>query len=848
MLTTETKRKIDNARDILVGIIPDPKSQIEQITIALIYKFMNDMDSQSEELGGVCSFFADEYEKYKWKNIISHQLSGQEKLNLYKEAIEKMYINQNIPQLFRDIFKNAYLPYRNPETFNLFMKQINEFSYAHSEELGNAFEYLLSVMSSQGDAGQFRTPRHIIDFVVDVIKPDKNETILDPACGTAGFLISAYKYVVRKYKEETMSIKEQSELTNNYTGYDISPDMVRLSLVNLYLHLFPTPKIFEYDTLSNEERWNEKFDIILANPPFMTPKGGIKPHSKFSINANRSEVLFVDYISDHLNINGRAGIIVPEGIIFQSANAYKSLRKKLVDNSLWAVISLPAGVFNPYSGVKTSILLLDKSIAKKTNDILFIKIDNDGYDLGAQRRPIDKNDLSDALNEIENYKLTLNNAKEQDNSAVKEEFALNKVKTKVKSNSEVKEQIEKTESENYQVVSFKKENVVVVSKKKLSENDYNLSAERYKETIVKVNQKWETVELGEVLDYEQPTKYIVESVEYSDDYKIPVLTAGKSFILGYTNENNGIFDKNNLPVIIFDDFTTENKYVDFPFKVKSSAMKILINKKSISNIKYLYYIMRNIKFNSETHKRYWISEYAKIKIPLPPLDVQKEIVKEIEEYQKIIDGAKQIVENWKPQIKIKDDWEMKELGEVCEITSSKRIFQEEYVSEGVPFYRTKEIVELCQGKEISLELFISRERFNEIKSKYEIPKNGELLISAVGTIGYIWIIDDIKDFYFKDGNLLWIKNLKEVINNVFLKYTLENYVKSNINDISNGVAYNALTITQLKQILIPIPPLNIQQQIVDAIEEERKIVEANKRLIEIYEGKIKAKIDEIWGE
>jgi type I restriction enzyme M protein len=131
--------------------------------------------------------------------------------------------------------------------------------------------------------------------------------------------------------------------------------MVHLSLVNLYLHGFGDPKIFEYDTLTSDERWNEYASVILANPPFMSPKGGIKPHKRFSVQSNRSEVLFVDYIAEHLTTSGRAAVIVPEGIIFQSGTAYKQLRKMLVEKYLYAVTSLPAGVFNPYSGVKTSI-------------------------------------------------------------------------------------------------------------------------------------------------------------------------------------------------------------------------------------------------------------------------------------------------------------------------------------------------------------------------------------------------------------------------------------------------------------------------------------------------------------
>ena len=397
MLDTDTKRRIDTARDILVGKVPDPKSQVEQITIALIYKFMDDMDAESEELGGKRKFFTGEHARYGWSKLMAPSLGGHEMLGLYGEGIAKMPENPGIPALFRDIFKNAYLPYRDPETLKAFLKVIDEFNYDHSERLGDAFEYLLSVLGSQGDAGQFRTPRHIIDFMVEVLAPQQNETILDPACGTAGFLISAYKHILRTNTDgegnSTLTPAAKGLLASNLKGYDISPDMVRLSLVNLYLHGFTDPHIYEYDSLTSEERWNEFADVILANPPSMSPKGGIKPHKRFSIQAKRSEVLFVDYMAEHLTPTGRAAIIVPEGIIFQSQTAYKELRKMLVENSLVAVVSLPAGCFNPYSGVKTSILILDKSLARQSDTIAFFKVENDGFGLGAQRRAIEKNDL-----------------------------------------------------------------------------------------------------------------------------------------------------------------------------------------------------------------------------------------------------------------------------------------------------------------------------------------------------------------------------------------------------------------------------------------------------------------------
>ena len=471
MLDSDTKRRIDTARDILVGKVPDPKSQVEQITIALIYKFMDDMDAESEEFGGKRSFFAGEFARYGWAKLVRAGLGGHETLNLYAEAIAKMPENPGIPPLFREIFNNAYLPYRDPETLRAFLKVIDEFTYDHSERLGDAFEYLLSILGSQGDAGQFRTPRHIIDFIVAVIDPKKGETLLDPACGTAGFLVSSYKRILAANTgpqgDSTLTPDDKGRLAANFKGYDISPDMVRLSLVNMYLHGFTDPHIFEYDTLTSEERWNEYADVILANPPFMSPKGGIRPHNRFSVKSKRSEVLFVDYMAEHLMPSGRAGIIVPEGIIFQSQNAYKQLRKMLVEEYLVAVVSLPAGVFNPYSGVKTSILILDKALAKKTDRIAFFKVENDGFDLGAQRRPIDKNDLPQAQAEIAEYLRRLRPVESLDD--------------------------------------FKPTQGLIVEKEKLAANeDYNLSGERYRETRL-ADSAWPSVRVGDVFQKVQET-------------------------------------------------------------------------------------------------------------------------------------------------------------------------------------------------------------------------------------------------------------------------------------------------------------------------------------------------------
>ena len=609
------KAEIKNCRNILVGIVPSPEAQVQQITIALMYKFMDDMDKEAQEKHNAPPmFFAGDFAKYSWTKLLSPQIGNQERMNLYAEAIEKMNENSGIPQLFRDIFKGAFLPYRSPESLGLFLKEINGFTYDNSENLGYAFEHLLSIMGSQGDAGMFRTPRHIIDFIVAAIDPQKNEQICDPSCGSAGFLISAYNHIMKantkKKKGDLIQPEEKKKLIKNFVGYDISPDMVRLSKVNLYLHGFPSPTIFEYDTLSSEEKWDENFDVMLANPPFMSPTGGIRPHKRFSVQANRSEVLFVDYILEHLRPNGRAGIIVPEGIIFQSANAYKALRKLLIEDGLLAVVSLPAGVFNPYAGVKTSILLFDNGLAKRTKEILFLKISNDGYDLGAQRREHDKNDLPQALEIIKEYKAAL-----KENKKIK----LNEKQGKI---------------------------AHLVAKEKIAESgDYNLSGDRYIEVVNFANQKWPLVELGEIIDLNFGVRITKKNNEGS---KYPVYGGGgESFRTDTFNREDELVLSRFAMSENCVRFVSGKFYLldsGFTFSVESEkqkeVLKSYVDKYLLSKQSLIYACSRG-----HAQKNLDVKQFKDIKIPLPPIEVQKEIVEQIEVKQKAISAAKAVIDS-----------------------------------------------------------------------------------------------------------------------------------------------------------------------------------------------------------
>ena len=810
MLDQETKRRIDSCRDMLVGKIPDPKSQVEQITIALIYKFMDDMDKESVEMGGKASFFTGDYAKYSWTAIFDPRIGGHELTKLYGEAIEKMNQNPNIPQLFRDIFKNAYLPYRDPETLKLFLKEINNFDYSHSEKLGDAFEYLLSFMGTQGDAGQFRTPRHIIDFIAEAVNPQKHETILDPACGTAGFLISAYKHILKANDNgKKLTPTERKRMLSNFTGYDISPDMVRLSLVNLYLHGFQDPKILEYDTLTSEERWNESVDVILANPPFMTPKGGIRPHKRFSIQAKRSEVLFVDYIAEHLNPNGRAGIIVPEGIIFQSSNAYKNLRKMLIEDYLWAVVSLPAGVFQPYSGVKTSILFLDKTKAKQNDSILFVKVENDGFDLGAQRRPVDKNDLPEALRIL---------GMENMESIDYVDGALT----------------QSMQSKNKPIAHW-------VKKSKIEESgDWNLSGERYKESII-VNTDYEMVNFDEIISTVIPPKKIKKN-DYLDYGKYPIIDQSQDEIAGWTDDKNALIIPEK-PFVIFGDHTCAVKIITQPFAQGADGIKILRTNEELKP-EFLFNYLKTNPLESDGYKRHY-SKLKRIQIPLPPLSVQEEIVAEIDCYQKIIDGARQVVDNYKPTIKIDPDWEMVKLGEVCEVNEKTENPNEVY-GENEFIYIDITSVENGTGV-VSFDNFVVGDEAPS-RARRKV-KNRDVLLSTVRpnlkAFGYLKNVPE--NAIASTGFAVLTAKEKVIPQFVFYLLFGDALQSQMISRMGRG-SYPSINQKDVNELQIPLPPLTVQQEIVTQIEAEQEMVNANKKLIEIYEQKIKDKIGEVWGE
>ncbi|MGJ3977798.1 restriction endonuclease subunit S [Levilactobacillus brevis] len=361
---------------------------------------------------------------------------------------------------------------------------------------------------------------------------------------------------------------------------------------------------------------------------------------------------------------------------------------------------------------------------------------------------------------------------------------------------------------------------------------------------------WEQRKLGELLKYEQPTKYMVKSTDYDDKFETPVLTAGQSFILGYTDETDGIKEaSSDNPVIIFDDFTTSSHYVGFPFKVKSSAMKLLSLVSDVDDFYFVYNVLSNLNYTPQSHERHWISKFSGFNVFVPKHDEQKSIgdfFRTIDStiilHQRKLAKLKELKQGYLqklfpkngskfPQLRFigfADAWEERKLGEVATLSSSKRIHLSDYVTEGIPFYRGSEIS--TGGITGNQELFISKEKFDEIKEKYGVPSEGDLLVTAVGTLGNLWKVDS-RRFYYKDGNLIQISKM-QVNSDYLLTYFTGGIGKKRLLDSAAGSNQKALTMVKMREITVDFPSEDEQQKIGSLFKQLDDTIALHQRKIE----------------
>lgn len=426
MLDAELKSKVNQLWDKFWSSgISNPLTAIEQMSYLIFMKRLEDEDNENQlnaKLSGeeYISIFS-EHPDYKWSNWIN--MSADEMLEHVKYKVfpflstigdEKSLYNRYMKEANFIIPTGSLLVEATSIIDDLKIKEQNK------DVQGDLYEYLLSQLSTSGKNGQFRTPRHIIKMMVEIIKPKLGEVVCDPACGTGGFLMNAYNYVLKSntspdlikideegqeynFKGDKLSSEDFNFLNNHqFYGYDFDPTMVRIGLMNLMMHGIKNPNIDQVNTLSLRFEQEPKYDIILANPPF---KGSIDKdelNEDFSINSKKTEILYLELMYNCLNIGGKCAVVVPQGILFGNSNAHKAIRSKLLENCrLDMVISMPSGVFKPYAGVATGVLVFTKG--EPTKKVLFYDMESDGFTLDDKRDFIDgKGDIIDIIDKYNN--------------------------------------------------------------------------------------------------------------------------------------------------------------------------------------------------------------------------------------------------------------------------------------------------------------------------------------------------------------------------------------------------------------------------------------------------------------
>ena len=426
MITGELKNRIDSLwDDFAAGGIVNPLTVIEQITYLMFIHDLDEADnkgSMEAMMLGISheSIFKDEVEvegrtvdgkQLKWS--VFQDFSAEKMFDVVKNEVFPFIINLHSDR------ESAYSKYMSDAIFMIptplllskvveklsdLFRMMKETKLDKEDVRGDVYEYLLSKLNTAGRNGQFRTPRHIIKMMVELMQPKPGEIICDPACGTSGFLIAASEYLMEdeERKREVLFDKANKEhyLNHMFHGYDMDRTMLRIGAMNMMAHGIDNPCIEYKDSLSDQNEDKNKYSLVLANPPF---KGSldydiVSPDLLKICKTKKTELLFVTLFLRMLKIGGRCACIVPDGVLFGSSKAHKSIRKEIVENNrLEAVISMPSGVFKPYAGVSTAILIFTKTEAGGTDHVWFYDMQNDGLSLDDKRSPIEENDIPDII-------------------------------------------------------------------------------------------------------------------------------------------------------------------------------------------------------------------------------------------------------------------------------------------------------------------------------------------------------------------------------------------------------------------------------------------------------------------
>lgn len=416
MMTGELKTKIEKIWDIFWSSgMTNPLTIVEQITYLLFVKILDDNELKKESMAAAFDMevvdptFDAAHQNCRWHNFRHYEAEA-----MYQNMMDNVF-----PFIKGDLIGGkdaAYSKYLKDALFLVptarvlvkVVDALDELDLNNKDIMGDVYEILLSQMAQSGKNGQFRTPRHITKMIVDLAKPTLEDTICDPAMGSAGFLCAATQYISETYRTELMRTENKKKFnTTMFTGFDTDQTMLRIGAMNMMLHGVEEPAISWQDSLSEDNTCREKFSLILANPPFAgsLDKESVSKDLLTTTYTNKTELLFLSLFVHMLKVGGRCVSIVPQGVLTNDSTAHLAIRKELVENQrLEAVISLPSGVFQPYSGVATAILIFTKTNHGGTDKVWFYQMRADGLSLDPHRVPVEENDIPDIVARFNNLK------------------------------------------------------------------------------------------------------------------------------------------------------------------------------------------------------------------------------------------------------------------------------------------------------------------------------------------------------------------------------------------------------------------------------------------------------------
>jgi len=425
MITGEIKNRIDAIWDTYwVGGITNPMSVLEQMTYLFFMKMIDDAQQKKEAEANILGVQIanptfkdglwhnpDTDSDVPYNNLRWHVFKNMEATQMFNTIRNDAFafiknLNEGKSSAYSRFMRDAVFLIQNPRTLTKIVDGVDALDMTNRDAMGDVYEYILGKMAASGNNGQFRTPRHIIRMMVELMQPTLKDEICDPAMGSAGFIVESAKYIAEHYKQDLLK-KENAEHFKGkmFHGFDTDSTMLRIGAMNLMLHGVEEPDVAYRDSLSSSNNDTEKYTLCLANPPFAgsVDSEDINKTLLAITNTKKTELLFVSLFVRMLQTGGRCASIVPDGVLFGNSNAHVALRKELVDNhTLRAVISMPSGVFQPYSGVSTAILIFTKTGAGGTDKVWFYDMQADGYSLDQKRTEVEENDIPDVVTRFKN--------------------------------------------------------------------------------------------------------------------------------------------------------------------------------------------------------------------------------------------------------------------------------------------------------------------------------------------------------------------------------------------------------------------------------------------------------------